>query len=61
MILNDLSDKLFPAKRRLLSQEEYYQEGQEYTAQALKDLKEYCKSPDCNAWKIISRVKNPEK
>jgi hypothetical protein len=52
---------MFPKKRKLLSQDEYVKEGNEYTIKALQELKAYCSSPDCNTWKIVSRIKSPEK
>jgi hypothetical protein len=52
---------MFPKKRKLLTQEEYVKEGNEYTLKALQELKNYCSSPDCNTWKIVSRIKSPER
>lgn len=54
-------EKYFPTPRKLLSQDEYTREGIDYTQKALKELKEFCQSPECNSWKIVSRLKNPEK
>ncbi len=56
-----LNFKFFPQKRRLLTQEEYNKQGQEFTLKALNDLKQFCQSPDCNSWKIVTRLKNPER
>ena len=56
-----ISYKLFPPKRRLLTIEEYNREAQDYTAKALTELKEFCKSPDCNSWKVLSRLKKPDR
>ena len=53
--------RFFPPTRRLLTEEEYIQEGQDYTAKALKELSEYCHSPDCDSWKVISRLKSPDR
>jgi hypothetical protein len=44
-----------------LTQEEFAREADEYTQQALKDLKDYCKSPECDKWKTISRLKSPDR
>lgn len=53
--------RLFPPKIKLLTEEEYILQGSEETKKALAELREYCKSPDCNAWKTISRVKTPQR
>lgn len=60
-IFNRLKYKYFPQQRKTLTQEEYIREGQEYTMKALNDLREYCTSPECNAWKTISRIRQPGK
>jgi hypothetical protein len=44
-----------------LSQEEYAQQANDFTQKALAELKEYCKSPECDKWKVISRIKSPER
>ncbi|XP_068671584.1 nuclear envelope integral membrane protein 1-like isoform X3 [Montipora capricornis] len=49
----------FPPKHKFLSEEEYIVQGSEETRLALQDLREYCNSPECNAWRTISRLKNP--
>jgi hypothetical protein len=41
--------------------EEYEKEGIEETAKALKELQEYCESPNCSAWKTVSRLKSPKR
>lgn len=48
-------------KRRLLTMEEYNKEAQDFTAKQLEDLKEYCTSPGCNAWKLIRRLNRPDR
>lgn len=50
---------MFPEKRKLLSEEQYHQEGIRQTRKALKDLQNYCSSPECNPWKTVLRLKNP--
>lgn len=52
---------LFPVKRKLLTQDEYMREADEYTQQQLRELQKYCRSPDCNSWRIITRLKSPER
>jgi len=49
----------FPPKVRLLTEEEYQTQGIEETRKALDELRRYCRSPDCNAWKTISRLSSP--
>ncbi|XP_068223073.1 nuclear envelope integral membrane protein isoform X2 [Palaemon carinicauda] len=49
----------FPPKVRRLTEEEYIQQGNVETRKALDELREYCRSPDCNAWKTVSRLKTP--
>jgi len=56
-----LSTAFFPPKTKLLTEEEFILQGSVETRKALEQLREYCKSPDCNAWKTISRVKTPQR
>lgn len=49
----------FPPKRRLLTNEEFYEEGVRETSKALNDLRTYACSPDCKQWKIISKLSDP--
>ncbi|XP_055901474.1 nuclear envelope integral membrane protein 1-like isoform X2 [Biomphalaria glabrata] len=51
--------RYFPPKRKLLSEEEYIIEGEIETTRALKELREYCRSPNCDAWKTLSRLNSP--
>jgi len=51
----------FAPKPRLLTDEEYERQGREETRKALEALREYCQSPDCNAWKTMSRLSSPQK
>ncbi|KAK3763405.1 hypothetical protein RRG08_050107 [Elysia crispata] len=48
----------YPPKRRLLTEEEYYREGRIETEKALQELKEFCRSPECDTWKTVSRLNN---
>lgn len=59
--IKKFTHRYFPTKRKLLTNEDYIREGQEYTAKALAELREYCKSPDCNSWKILRRLKKPNR
>ncbi|XP_050343437.1 nuclear envelope integral membrane protein 1 [Nymphalis io] len=46
----------FPPKPRLLSSEEYYEQGARETAAALDGLRRYCSSPDCRQWSVMLRL-----
>ncbi|CAD5119440.1 DgyrCDS8050 [Dimorphilus gyrociliatus] len=46
-------------KIRLLTNEEYREQGRIETEKALAELRKYCQSPDCNAWKTVSRLESP--
>ncbi|KAM3936146.1 LOW QUALITY PROTEIN: nuclear envelope integral membrane protein 1 [Leptodactylus fuscus] len=50
-----------PTPPRLLTEEEYRKQGEEETRKALEELREYCSSPDCQAWKVISRIQTPKR
>lgn len=60
-VLRNIRYRLFPPVRKLLTEEEYIREGHDYTIKALKELGEYCNSPQCDSWKTISRLKSPER
>ena len=45
----------------LLSEEEYTRQGDLETERALKELREYCRSPKSDAWKIVNSVSDPSK
>jgi Uncharacterized conserved protein (DUF2215). len=49
----------FPPQAKLLTEAEYYEQGVKETAMALEELREYCSSPDCNAWKTVLKLKEP--
>ncbi|CAK9823318.1 Nuclear envelope integral membrane protein [Anthophora retusa] len=51
--------KMFPERRRLLTENEYRKEGIRETNKALNELKEYCVSPECNPWKTVLILKDP--
>jgi hypothetical protein len=48
-------------KPKLLTEQEYIDQSQLETTKALKELREYCKSPKCDAWKITSRLTSPSR
>ncbi|XP_032512929.2 nuclear envelope integral membrane protein [Danaus plexippus] len=46
----------FPPKPKLLTSEEYYEEGARETKKALDNLRKYCSSPDCAQWNIMLKL-----
>lgn len=52
--------KKFPSKRKLLSKEEYDEQGRVETEKALVELREYVKSPKCKEqWKLVMNLSQP--
>ncbi|CRK87714.1 CLUMA_CG001504, isoform A [Clunio marinus] len=50
----------FPPKPRLLSVEEFEEQGRVETEKALKELREYVKSPKCKEqWKLVMNLSQP--
>ena len=49
------------SKNRLLTESEYEIQSDVQTKKALEELKAYCLSHECNAWKTISKLKDPIK
>ncbi|KAM7347078.1 nuclear envelope integral membrane protein-like [Cochliomyia hominivorax] len=49
----------FPPKRRFLTNEEYYEQGVRETTKALDELRKYASSPDCNQWRVMSKLRDP--
>lgn len=49
----------FPPKPRLLSEDEYHQQGVIETEKALESLRGYCSSPECNQWRTVIKLKDP--
>lgn len=49
----------FPRKRRLLTTEEFYEEGVRETTKALQELRQFCNSPECKQWRTMLLLKNP--
>lgn len=49
------------APPRLLTEEEYRIQGEVETQKALEELRKYCNSPDCSAWKTVSRIQSPKR
>eukprot|EP00794_Sanderia_malayensis_P003475 gene3475-3973_t len=53
--------RIYPQKRKLLTEDEYREQAERETKKALQELRGYCSSPDCNSWKVVSRLKDPKK
>lgn len=51
----------FPPKLRLLTNEEYYEQTARETTRALEDLKNYCSSPEAKPWKVMMKLKDPQR
>lgn len=51
--------KIFTPKLTLLTEDEYQKQGIEETNKALKHLRGYCSSPECNQWKTVLKLKDP--
>ncbi|XP_059613098.1 nuclear envelope integral membrane protein-like [Phlebotomus argentipes] len=51
----------FPKKRRLLTTEEYNEEGVRETTRALEELRRYCSSPECKQWNTMLRLRDPSR
>ncbi|KAI8126820.1 Nuclear envelope integral membrane protein 1 [Lucilia cuprina] len=49
----------FPPKRRFLTNEEYYEQGVRETTKALDELRSFASSPDCNQWRVMSKLRDP--
>lgn len=51
----------FPPKPKLLTSEEYYEEGARETKLALENLRKYCSSPDCAQWRIMLKLNDSKR
>lgn len=51
--------KIRKPKHKLLTEQEFLDQSRETTDRALKELREYCKSPKCDPWKVTSRLTSP--
>ncbi|KAE9418043.1 hypothetical protein Angca_003536, partial [Angiostrongylus cantonensis] len=60
-VLANIWRKIFPPKPRLLTEEEYEKEGQEVTRRELERLREFCRSPEADVWKLTCRVRDPRR
>jgi hypothetical protein len=48
-------------KITLLSEAEYLDQTRVETEKALQNLREFCQSPKCNAWKLTSKLHTPSR
>ncbi|KAL1140876.1 hypothetical protein AAG570_000804 [Ranatra chinensis] len=51
----------YKPKVKLLTEDEYYHQGVVETKKALEELRGYCSSPECNQWKTVLKLKNPQR
>lgn len=51
----------FPPARRLLTSEEYYEQGARETRRALAALREHCASPDCAQWAVMLKLNDSKR
>ncbi|RVE50476.1 hypothetical protein evm_004901 [Chilo suppressalis] len=51
----------FPPKPRLLSNEEYYEQGARETKRALEELRKHCASPDCAQWRVMLKLNDSKR
>ena len=49
----------FPPKVQLLTESEYLDQGRLETKKALDELRTFCRSPQCNAWRTVGRLQQP--
>ncbi|XP_022710531.1 nuclear envelope integral membrane protein 1-like isoform X3 [Varroa jacobsoni] len=56
-----LQRRFFKPTIRMLTEEEYIRQGDETTARELERLRDFARSPDCDAWKVMSRLRNPSR
>lgn len=53
--------KQFPPKPRLLTSEEFHAQSVLETTKALEELKTYCNSPESKPWRMMTRLKDPQR
>lgn len=61
LIFRSFWRRRFPPKPKLLTNDEYYEQGVRETTRALEELKAYCSSPDCKQWKVMLKLKDPSR
>lgn len=53
--------KRFPPKSRLLSSDEFHAQSVLETTKALEELKTFCNSPESKPWRMMTRLKDPQR
>lgn len=51
----------FPPKPRLLTVDEFHEQGVLETTRALEELKKFCSSPESKPWRMMTRLKDPQR
>ncbi|XP_072939735.1 nuclear envelope integral membrane protein [Epargyreus clarus] len=51
----------FPPATRLLTSEQYYEQGARETQRALAELRRHCASPDCAQWRVMLRLSDAKR
>lgn len=51
----------FPPKQKLLTNEEYYEQTVRETTKALENLKNFCNSPEAKPWRVMMKLKDPQR
>lgn len=49
----------FPPKPRLLTEEEFHEQGVRETAKALAELRQHCSSPEAKPWRTMLKLRDP--
>jgi hypothetical protein len=50
--------RFFPTRRKLLTQDEYQRQAVVFTQKSLEELRQYCRSPGCDKWRLVDFLKN---
>ncbi len=53
--------RIVKPKKRMLTESEYLDQTRVETAKALNELRSFCKSPKCDAWRVTSRLQSPSR
>ncbi len=53
--IHDMSQRTI----KLLTKKEFERQADLETKKALEELTKYCRSPGCNAWKTVCKLKDP--
>ncbi len=51
--------RFFRPKIRLLTESEYMEQSRLETERQLEELRQFCSSPKCDAWRVASRLSSP--